>query len=339
MGATFVTGGSGFVGRHLIPALRQHGDSVRALVRSAAAEQVVSELGAEPVRGDLDDQAAMVEGMTGADVVYHVAALVEDWGLAEEFQRVNVVGTKNVIAAARAARVPRLVFVSTEAVLVGGVPIRSAKEDHPRPAHTLGLYPSTKAVAEDLVVAANSDELATIVVRPRFIWSRDDTSLLPKLVDTVKKGNWRWIDGGHYPTSTCHVLNLCAGMIRAAEVGRGGEIYFITDGEPIEFRSFMTTLLKTQGVDPGDRTLPRWVARAAAWTAECSWRMFGLAGSPPVTRTAIKLAGEEVTVDDGKARRELGYVNVISREDGLKEPAAVRPERRTPDGDHIDARI
>jgi nucleoside-diphosphate-sugar epimerase len=337
MSIAFVTGGSGFVGRHLLEALHARGDAVRALVRSAAAEATVVGLGAQPVRGDLDDPAAMTAGMRGADVVYHVAALVEDWGSEADFHRVNVAGTEHVLAAARAAGVPRLVFVSTEAVLVGGVPIRNAREDHPRPARTLGLYPRTKAEAEQLVLAASSPALATIVVRPRFIWSTDDTSLLPKLVETVKQGNWRWIGGGHYLTSTCHVRNLVAGMLRAAEHGKGGEIYFLTDGEPVEFRSFMTELLRTQGVEPGDKILPHWAATLAAWTAECSWRLLHLAGKPPVTRTAIKLAGEEVTVDDSKARRELGYVNVISRAEGLRELAAQAPPEGERHGDHIRA--
>ena len=140
MTIAFVTGGSGYVGRHLVEALRDRGDGVRALVRSDAAERIIAELGAQPVRGDLDDLEAMSRAMTGAQVVYHVAALVEDWGPEQAFQRVNVVGTQNVLAAARAVGVPRLVFVSTEAVLLGGSPIRSAKEDHPRPADPLGHF-------------------------------------------------------------------------------------------------------------------------------------------------------------------------------------------------------
>jgi nucleoside-diphosphate-sugar epimerase len=304
------------VGRHLIAALRERGTTVRALARSARAEQAVSAQGAEMVRGDLDDQAAMAAGMTGAEVVYHVAARVEEWGTRDEFHRANVVGTDNVLAAAREAGVPRLVFVSTEAVLVGG-PIRNANETQPRPARVPGLYPSSKALAEVHVLAANSPGLQTIVVRPRFIWSTDDTSLLPKLVRAVKQGAWRWIDGGHYLTSTCHVHNLVAGMILAAERGRGGEVYFLTDGPPVDFREFLTALLKTQGVDPGGKTVPRWVAYAMAGAMELGWRLFALSGSPPLTRTAIQLAGEEVTVDDTKARRELGYRNVITVEQGL----------------------
>jgi len=227
-----------------------------------------------------------------------------------------------VLRAARAAGVQRLVHVSTEAVLVGGSPIRRAREDHPRPARPIGLYPATKAQAELLAIGANGPELAVVVVRPRLVWGRGDTSLLPQIADAVRRGSFRWIGGGRFLTSTCHVANLCAGMIAAAERGRGGEVYFLTDGEPVEMREFLGALLQAEGVDPGAKSVPRWVAAATAGMAEALWRGFRLRGKPPITRTAVKLVGEEVTVDDSKARRELGYTGVVTRDEGLRQMTA-----------------
>src|SRR5437867_3999460 len=155
----FVTGGSGFVGRNLIAALRARGDEVRALARSASAEDAVRRAGAEPVRGDLDDEAALARGMAGCGVVFRVAAAVEDGGPREHFERVNIEGTRRVTAAARAARVPRLVHVSTEAVLVDGSPIVRAEETRPLPARPIGLYPETKGAAERVVRDANGPDL------------------------------------------------------------------------------------------------------------------------------------------------------------------------------------
>ncbi len=314
---TFVTGGSGFLGRALIAALRRQGHDVRGLARSEAAAESVRAAGAEVVRGDLDDEAALRAGMAGCDVVFHAAALAKDWGDPAEFQRVNVEGTGHVLAAAVAARVPRLVHISTEAVLIGGAPLRNADETFPRPARPLGLYPRTKALAEQAVLAANSPALETIVVRPRFIWGKGDTTLLPKIAQVVAAGQFRWIGGGRHLTSTCHVENVCEGALKAAEHGRAGEIYFLTDGPPIEFRAFLTALLATQGIDPGGKSLPRWLAASLAGLSEVAWRTLRLRGEPPVTRTAVKLIGEEVTVRDDKARRELGYTSAVSREAGL----------------------
>src|SRR5215218_10274032 len=103
MPTAFVTGGSGFTGGALIERLRAEGWDVRALARSEAAAEAVRRRGAEPVAGDLEDVAAMRAGAEGCEVAFHAAAKVEDWGEREEFERMNVRGTENVIAACREA--------------------------------------------------------------------------------------------------------------------------------------------------------------------------------------------------------------------------------------------
>jgi nucleoside-diphosphate-sugar epimerase len=319
MKRAFVTGGSGFLGRRLIAALIERGVAVGALARSEASAIAVRGAGAAPVRGDLDDVAAMTAGMKEngevgvVDVVFHAAAHVGQHGRLADFLRDNVTGTENVLAAARAAGVRRFVHVSTEAVLADGQPIVRADETRPYPERPAGPYPISKGLAERAVIAANRPgDFETVAIRPRFIWGNGDTSVLPELVDAVRKKRFAWIGGGRYLTSTCHVANVVEGALLAAERGGSGEIYFLTDGEPVEFRAFMTELLGTQGVDPGDREVPRWLARTAA-------ALTGWLPRPPVTRTAIALVGGEVTVDDAKARRELGYVGKMTREAGLVE--------------------
>lgn len=315
----FLTGGSGFLGRSLIEAATASGHSVRALVRSAASAERVRQAGAEPVMGELDDEAAMRAGMAGCDAVVHAAAHTEEWGPYEDFHRVNVAGTEHVIAAARAAAVPRLVHVSSESVLAGGRPIVNADETWPRPARAVGLYPLTKGMAEDRVLAANGAGLATVVVRPRFLWGKGDTSLLPKLVEAVQAGRFKWIGGGRYPSSTCHVRNACQGILLACEKGGPGQIYFLTDGPPVEFRAFLTELIGTQGIAVNVGSVPHGLAVVAAQVSEFVWRTFKLAGPPPITLSLVRVVGEEVTVSDAKARRELGYAPVVSREAGLAE--------------------
>jgi nucleoside-diphosphate-sugar epimerase len=318
----FVTGGSGFLGRALLAALRERGSTVRALARSEAAAAAVRAAGAEPVRGDLEDERALRAGMEGAGVVYHAAAKVELWGRREDFLRITVGGTERVTAAAQAAGVPRLVHVSTEAVLAGEAPLVDVDERTPLPERPVGLYPLAKGLAEQRALAANGSGLTTVVVRPRFIWGRGDTVLLPGLIAAMKSGAWFWFCGGRHRTSTCHVRNVCAGLILAAEKGRGGEIYFLTDGAPLEFRDFVTRLVRTQGVEPPAREAPRWLGDALAAGGEGLFRLLRLRGAPPLTRTAMKLFFGEVTVRDAKARRELGYHAVVSIEEGLAELAA-----------------
>lgn len=309
----FVTGGSGFVGRRLIPALRARGVEVHALARSDRSAKTVEDLGATAVRGDLDDRAAMQAGCAGCDVVFHCAAHLDHYDPLDVHLRVTVQGTENTLAAARAAGVKRFIHVSTEAVLGDGKPIVRADETRPLPAKPYGVYPISKGKAESLVIAANGQGgMITIVVRPRFIWGKGDTTLLPQIVDAVKSGTYAWVDGGRYLTSTVHIDNCIEGMLLAADKGTPGAIYFLTDGPPTEFRAFITKLLATQGVTPSNRSIPHWLARAivelTAWMKK-----------PPMTRSAFAVIAHEVTVDDSRARRELGYASTRSIEAGLSE--------------------
>src|SRR6266516_2436541 len=155
---TFVTGGSGFIGGKLIEALIDAGKDVRALVRSQAAAEAVAALGAEAVRGELGDSAALEAGAAGCELAFHCAAKVEDSGPWSEFERVNVAGTANVAAACAAAGVRRLVHVSTEAVLIAGEPLVRVDETAPRRPDSPAPYPRSKALAEEAVLGATGVE-------------------------------------------------------------------------------------------------------------------------------------------------------------------------------------
>jgi nucleoside-diphosphate-sugar epimerase len=315
----FVTGGSGFIGGKLVRRLVGDGWRVRALARSDAAARKVSEAGAEPVRGDLDDAESMRAGAEGADVTFHAAAHLGEWGTREEFERANVQGTRNAVEASKAAGVRRFVHVGTEAGLLAGEPLVNVDEHAPLRPDSKALYSATKAQAEQVVRDANGDSVETVVVRPRLVWGAGDTTILPSLVQAVEKGRFAWIGGGRHRTSTTHVDNVIHGLMLGAERGRPGGVYFVTDGEPVVFRDFITELLGTQGVTPGGRNMPTPVAGAMAAGAEGVWRTFRLGGSPPITRLAYWLSAQECTIDISRARQELGYEPVHSIPEGMEE--------------------
>ena len=317
MPTAFVTGGSGFVGGALIERLRSEGWDVHALARSERAATRVRELGAEPAMGDLDDSDAMRAGAEGCEVAFHAAAKVEDWGDPADFERLNVRGTQNVIDACRDAGVRRLVHVGTEAALMVGQPLINVDESAPLRPDSAALYSSSKAKAEQLVRDAGG--LETVVVRPRFVWGRGDTSLLPTIVEMVASGRFRWIGGGGQLSATTHIDNTVEGLWLAATKAPADSVYFVTDGEPAVFREFLTELLATQGVKVPDRSVPAGVARVAAAASERIWRLLKRPGPPPLTSFAVWVSSQECTIDISRAERELGYRPVISREAGLAE--------------------
>jgi nucleoside-diphosphate-sugar epimerase len=317
--SAFVTGGSGFIGGALVRRLVAEGRDVRALARSERSAERLRELGAAPVRGDLDDPSSIRAGAQGCGLAFHAAATVLDWGPREEFVRANVTGTENALRGCREAGVRRFVHVGTEAALMVGQPLVNVDETVPLRPDSKAHYSATKALAEQAVRAARSDGFETVVVRPRFVWGSGDTTVLPGIVEAVKRGRFAWIGGGRHLTDTTHVDNVVEGLLSGAERGRSGEAYFVTDGEPVQFREFVTALLATRGITPGDRNTPPAVARAAAATLEPLWRLLGREGAPPVTRMAVWLSSLECTIDISKARTELGYEPVKTREQGLVE--------------------
>ena len=317
-GVAFVTGGSGFIGGRLIERLVEEGRAVRALSRSEESAARVAELGAEPVRGDLGDRASIAAGAAGCDVAFHLAAHLGEWGPWEEFERGNVEGTENALAGCAEAGVGRFVHCGTEAALMAGEPLVHVDETAPLRPDSRAPYAATKARAEQAVRAAGREGFETVVLRPRFVWGKGDSTLLPEMVRTVESGRFAWVGGGRNLTETTHVDNVVEGLLLAAEKGRPGEAYFVTDGEPVIFREFVTAMLRTQGVEPPDRSLPAWTAAPLARVAEAAWRVLPLSGDPPMTTFRSWILTQECTIDISKARTELGYAPVISKDRGLE---------------------
>jgi nucleoside-diphosphate-sugar epimerase len=322
MAGAFVTGGSGFIGGRLIERLLAGGHSVRALARTPAAAERVRALGAEPAGGELADVDSMRAAAQSCELAFHAAAMLGDWGSPEEFEAGNVRGTENALRASAEAGVRRFVHVGTEAALMAGRPLVQVDETAALRPDSPALYSATKARAEQAVLAANRDGFETVVVRPRFVWGRGDTTLLPQIVEMVRSGRFAWIGGGRHLTSITHVDNTVEGLVLAAARGRPGSAYFVTDGDPVVFREFVSELLATQGVEAPTRTIPAAPAAALAAIAETAWRTLPLPGRPPVTRFAVWVSSQECTIRIDRARAELGYQPVRSHAEGLAEMQA-----------------
>ena len=316
----YVTGGSGFIGQHLLRALAERGHEARAMARSDRSAALVRELGAEPSRCDLETVEA--SDLEGCDAVVHAAAFVEPYGPRERFETLNIGGTQRMLDAARGAGCARFVHVGTEAVLFCGPALEDVDESHPYPTEHRFLYAETKAEAERRVLSANADGFATLSIRPRFVWGPGDTTVLPQILEAANAGVWLWMAKGRSRTSTTHVANLVEALLIAIERGPGGEAYFVADEGTRTMREFVEALAATRGVRLRDVSVPGWVGRGLAATVEGLWHLMRRDKQPPITRLGAAMMSTTVTVRTDKARRLLGWEPTVTVDEGMAELTA-----------------
>lgn len=317
----FLTGASGFVGGAFVKA---HGKAhtITAMSRSEKSDATIKALGATPVRSALGDITS--DQLKGVDAVIHCAAHVEEWGPWEDYWRMNVEGTKQLLAAAKQAGVKRFVHIGTEAALFHGQHMRNVDETYPLSLNSPYPYSRTKAHAEKAVREANDAKanFTTIVLRPRMIWGEGDQTILPVVREMVAKGAFAWIDGGRAKTSTTNIANLVHAMNLALTNGQGGQAYFILDTEnPVVFRDFMTKMLQAAAIPVPTRAVPGWLVRTIAYAGETTFRALSLKSKPPLTRFTANIMSRDCILSDAKARREMGYAPPVTMERGLESLA------------------
>lgn len=312
----FVTGGSGFVGGAVIAALLQNGYRVTAMARSEKSMQKVSARGAVPVKCDLSNVEAA--HLAGVDAVIHSAALAEEWGTDDQFHETNVRGTERLLQAAQDAGVKRFVFVGTEAALFDGHDLSNVDESHAYALQSPFPYSRTKALAEKLVLEANSDHFMTMAIKPRFVWGPGDETVLPTLLELIDKNEFMWISNGNVKTSTTYIDNLVHALILSLKNGKGGQAYFVADDEISTLREFLTSYMGTRGVIPPEKNLPKFVAVGVARIVDRTWKLFHLQSKPPIVRFTIEMLAANCTVNTAKAKAELGYKPLVSVADGLR---------------------
>jgi nucleoside-diphosphate-sugar epimerase len=255
--------------------------------------------------------------MQGCDMVVHAAGRFRASGGHAAYLRDNVAGTEKLMAAAESAGVRRFVYVGAAGCLVGGRPVLDADESWPLQELAYSPYFRSKTIADRAVRAANHPGFATCVVRPGLIWGGTNDAFTKSIAEATRAGKMMFIDGGAYSIVTSHVENTVRGIVLALEKGVGGEAYFIFDEGTVRTRDFFGLLLRTQGLEAPEKSIPYGVAWTIASLAEAAWKVLRRSDSPPVNRELVKLTGRPFVVSDRKARAELGYAPVISREDAI----------------------
>lgn len=315
-----VTGGGGFVGGYIVERLLARGYAVRSIGRSPQPELVAK--GVEVVCGDLTDATAVSAACEGVDTVFHVAARAGVWGSWESFYRPNVIGTRNVLSACRKWQVKRLVYTSTPSVVFNGDSIRGGDESLPYGKNWLCHYAETKALAEQEALAANSEKLQVVALRPHLIFGPGDPHLLPRVVESVKAGRLRIVGDGSAKVDVSYVGNVADAHLDAfdaLERGKGaGQAYFISQGEPVDLWPWLNSILEGLGQPPLTQKIPLPLAYGIGALCEGAWKVLRRRTDPPITRfVAVELAKDHY-FDINKAQHELGYRPRVSMNEALK---------------------
>ena len=321
-----VTGGTGFLGGAVVRQLLGHGAEVVAVSRRAAGD--LEALGVEVLRTDLRNPTGLDEALTGVDVVFHTAAKTGVWGARADFMSTNVDGTQTIIDACRRAGVSRLVHTSSPSATFDGSDAEGAREaDCPYPEHFEADYPESKAIAEKLVIATNSPELATTVLRPHLIWGPGDPHIIPRLISKRKAGRLTRVGDGKNRVGITYIENAAAAHIQAANVlahnsKNAGKAYFVTDDEPVPLWPWIDQLLVSIGLDPIERNVSLATARRAGAVPEWVWRTFPLKGEPPMTRFVAAELASSHWYDLTGARDDWGYQTVIDPREAFAQTVA-----------------
>jgi 2-alkyl-3-oxoalkanoate reductase len=320
-----VTGGTGFLGRAVVARLAARGDQVRVLARGHRGTDLPA--GVELHRGDVANLSAVGNAAAGCGLVVHTAALAGISGPREEYVRVNVEGTRNVVEACRRHRVPRLVHTSTPSVVFDGTDMEGVDESVPLATRFEAHYPATKAAAERVVLEANGEGLATVALRPHLVWGPGDHHLVPRLLARARAGRLALVGDGSKKVDATYIDNAADAHIAAAErVAPGapcaGKAYFISDGAPLPLRVLLDRILAAADLPPVSRSVPPAAAVAAGWVLETLHSLLGRPGEPRMTRFLARELSTAHWFDTAAARRDLGWEPRVGMEEGMARLSA-----------------
>jgi nucleoside-diphosphate-sugar epimerase len=313
-----VTGGNGFVGRHLVSALRKRGDSVRVLALPGEDADALAASGVVVFRGDIRRPETLVTPMRGVDSVLHLAAMMDVWRPFEDYHAVNVTGTENVCRAALAAGVRRLVHMSSSSVygMALGRPADERFELRP----FRDPYPQTKA-AGDLAVQRMivADGLPAVIARPDQIFGPGDHLHFARMADRLRAGKGVIVGKGDNALPLVYVDDVVQGLLLALDDDDAvGEAYNITNDRPLTQAQLLRAIARAVDAERPRLHLPYRALYAAGYVAERVAALTPSSQRPPVTRLGVAFAGTDNRYAIDKARRELGYAPRVDLDEGVR---------------------
>ncbi len=279
-------------------------------------------LGLKEFIGDLKNKQDVDHALKDMDAVIHTASMVGMWGRYEDFYATNVIGTKNIISAMKEYKIKKLIYTSTPSVAFDRDSLCGVDESTPIPKSYLTSYAKTKAIAESLVLAANSDELSSIALRPHLIFGPGDLNLVPRVIKAQTKGRLKIIGDGKNLVDVTYVDNAADAHILALEKLESthpcaGKAYFLGQG-PIKLWDFTNEILKRSGLPPVTKKMSIPTAFAIGFVIESLLKLFRIYNvHPPMTRFVALQLGKSHYFSHHNLEHDLGFTPQISIEEGL----------------------
>lgn len=322
MSSILITGGNGFVGRHIVSVLQDRGDTVRVLALPAEDTGWLEQRGIAVCRGDVRQPEAVATAMRGVDAVLHMAAMMDVWRPMQDYHAVNVTGTGNVCRAALAEGVRRVVHMSSSSVY--GVALgRPADESFPL-APFPDPYPVTKADGDRLVQRMIAeDHLPAVIVRPDQIFGPRDHLHFGRMADRLRAGRSIIVGPGDNALPFVYVTDAVQGLLLALDHSRAvGHAFNISTDRPLTQQELLEAIARETGASPPRVHVPYRPLYTAGYLAERLAVAAGSEGQPVVTRLGVKLFGTDNRHAIDKARRELGYHPRVDLREGVRLAAS-----------------
>lgn len=315
----FLTGASGFVGSHLLESLNAAEHQILCHFRDPRTNDPKLHSNIEFWSGDLNDIKGLSKRLEGFDVVIHCAAEMKLWNSEKTLYETNVLMTKNLLESAKQAGLQQFIYMSDASIAKNPLSHNlDVSESRSLPSLQDFPYSNSKLQAEKLVLEAGDEMFRTISLRPASIWGRGDL-IDRRLGEAADRNQFGWFDEGDYPFSTCYIQNLCEAVKKALLSASNQESFFISDGEPIQFRQWMSMRLKAGHYKVPTLSIPRSFAWPLARFTENGWKYLPLRGEPPLIREMVHLMAHPFSVSIQKARDQLAYEPIYSMEVGMLE--------------------
>lgn len=319
-----VTGASSSIGRHTVERLVARGDSVVTFQRRPSGIEGVRE-----VSGSISDPAAVERAVDGCDVVIHLGAKVGVTGTWDEYEETNVRGTELLIVAARRAGVSGFVHVSSPSVAHSGAALVGAPAGAADPGGTRGHYATSKAMAEVAALAASTDEMPIVAIRPHLVWGPGDTQLVGRIVDRARQGRLALVGSGTALIDTTYVDNAADALVSAADRAQrlGGRAFVVSNGEPRTVAELVHRIVSAAGLAPSPRRVPFRIAWAAGSVIERVWERTGRVDDPPMTSFLAEQLATAHWFDQRETRAALMWEPAVPLDEGFDRLTAWYADR------------